>query len=104
MPLRKRSSRPPRAASEGGERARRRSVGAAPLRVAYELGAIAVEIVRIPLGAWLRVAEVAGAAVLAAWRVVWPLARRIWLLAGRFLAAAARVVTPTRVAVAVALF
>jgi hypothetical protein len=37
----------------------------APLRVAYEVGAIALEMVRIPLRLYLRIAEIVGNAVLA---------------------------------------
>src|SRR2546423_127360 len=44
----------------------------APLKVGYDVGAILVEVLRIPLRLWLRVAEAAGAAVLALWRVAWP--------------------------------
>jgi hypothetical protein len=43
----------------------------APLRVVYEVGAIALEMLRIPLRLWLRIAEIAGGAVLARWRMAW---------------------------------
>ena len=98
MPLRKRSSK--------ARKRRRIPRGArlkAPLRVAYEVGAILVEIVRIPIGFWLRFAELAGGVVLAAWRAGRPLLAAIGRAILRLVAWASRVVTPVRASVVVAL-
>jgi hypothetical protein len=111
MPLRKRSSGARRrrsaassdASEERSDRRPSESITKAPLRVAYELGAILVELVRIPLRIWLRLAEPAGTVVLALWRVVWPAARAIGRGARRLLAAAERAVTPGRTAIVIAL-
>ena len=118
MPLRKRGRRarlrssgdgekPPKRASRRPEKRRRapslRSVARAPLKVAYDVGGIVVEVVRIPIGLWLRLAALAGAVVLAAWRAAWPVLGSVARVGRRFLAAAERVVTPGRTAVVVAL-
>src|SRR5690242_6869871 len=130
MPLRKRSSGGWRRRGDGGAKADRKgekptrsegedrprgekkdrrrpvsptAVAKAPLRVGYEVGAIVVEIVRIPLRAWLRVAEVAGAVVLSAWRTTLPLVVALGRAAERLVAWASRVVTPRRAAFVVAL-
>jgi hypothetical protein len=70
--------------------------------VGRELLAIGREMLRIPAGLYMRAAEAAGAATLAAWRVAWPLLQALWrrLLAGFRLAE--REVTPIRAALAVA--
>jgi hypothetical protein len=74
-----------------------------PLRVLYELRAILVEGVRIPLRAWLRIAEPVGAAVLAVWRRGWGLLAASRLPARRLVGAAAGAFTPAPAAVAVSL-
>jgi hypothetical protein len=92
------------------KRPRGRSKGTSPgvidalFKLVFDLGAIAAEMVAIPLRAWMRVAEVAGAAVLAAALAAWPPLVAIWraLLAG--LRVAERVVTPARATAVVALF
>jgi hypothetical protein len=70
--------------------------------VVLELAAIAREMLRIPAGAYMRVAEVAGAATLAAWRFVWPVLQLLWRHAVRLFRIAEREVTPLRAALAVA--
>lgn len=60
------------------------------------------EMVRIPAGLFMRVAETVGAAVLIGWQAVWPVLVRAWAAAGRALAWAERTVTPARGAVAAA--
>lgn len=81
-----------------------RSASRAARGVVYEIGAILVEVVRIPLRAWLRVAEAAGAVVLGAWRLVWPLLAGAARLAKRLGVWASRTVTPARASFGVALF
>ncbi len=118
MPLRKRGRRAqprssddrekspkriPRRPEEPRRSVSRRSVVRAPLKVAYDVGAIVVELVRIPIGLWLRLAALAGAGVLAAWRAAWPVMAAVARAGRRFFAAAERVVTPARAAVVVAL-
>src|SRR3954451_10392571 len=75
----------------------------APLKVAFEVGAILVEILRIPLRVWLRVAEVAGEGVLGVWRAALPVVAACGRLTRRAVAVSARVVTPAPTAVVVAL-
>jgi hypothetical protein len=75
----------------------------APLRVAYEVGAIALEVLRIPLRLWLRAAEIVGDAVLAGWRMGWPPLLAPARGSGRLAAVAARAATPARGAIAVSL-
>jgi hypothetical protein len=74
------------------------------MKVAYELGAIVLEIVRIPLRVWLRAAEVAGAVVLRLWRGTVPILAALGRVLRRAVAVSARVVTPARTAIFVALF
>jgi hypothetical protein len=66
-----------------------------------EVLAIGQEMVRIPYGIWMRVAERAGALTLAAWRFLWPLLIAAWKALGALVRWAERVVTPTRAAAAV---
>ena len=70
--------------------------------VVREVLAIGREMLRIPAGIYMRVAERAGALTLAAWRFVWPLLQAVWrwLVAG--FRVAEREVTPIRAALAVA--
>src|SRR5947207_6848536 len=81
----------------------RKALVRAPLKVAYDVGAILLELVRIPLRLWLRLAELAGAGVLATWRATWPGMLVIVRACRRLLAAAERTVTPARTAIVVAL-
>jgi hypothetical protein len=67
-----------------------------------ELGAIAVEMLRIPAGLYMRTAEVAGGLTLRAWLFVLPLLEAAGHLAGHVLAVAQREVTPVRAALAAA--
>lgn len=118
MPLRKRiragrrrssggREKPPKGAGRPAAKRRRpvsrNSLVKAPLKVAYDLGAILLELVRIPLRLWLRLAELAGAGVLATWRAAWPLMLAFARAGRRLLAAAERAVTPARTAIVVAL-
>jgi len=73
------------------------------LRVAYEVGAIALEMLRIPLQLCLRIAEIVGAAVLAGWRVAWPPLLALARGSRRLVAVAGRAATPGRGALAVPL-
>lgn len=79
------------------------SVAPVAKRSGAELVGIARELVRLPAAAFMRVAEIAGAYVLRAWLLVWPLLVAAWQLAGRGLAIAQREVTPARATVGVAL-
>ena len=81
-----------------------KSASRAARGVAYEVGAILVEVVRIPLGAWLWLAERVGAVVLALWRVLWPALVALARAARRLGRWATRAVTPARASFAVALF
>lgn len=63
--------------------------------------AVGREMARIPAGLYMRAAEAAGAATLAAWLFVWPLLVRAWALARAGLRVAEREVTPPRAALAV---
>jgi hypothetical protein len=103
MPLRKPSSRRRKARRPAGRKGKR-GLLKAPLKVAFELGAILLEIVRIPLRVWLRVAEVAGRVVLAVWRAALPVLAASGRILGRAVAASAKAVTPARTAIVVALF
>jgi hypothetical protein len=98
MRLRKPGSRPPRAAGS--------SPVAGPANtlrgIVFELVAIVREMLRIPAGMYMRAAEVAGAAVLAGWRFLWPLLQAVWRVAVRVFRVAEREVTPLRAALAVA--
>ena len=75
----------------------------APLRALYEVGAILVEVVRIPLRAWLRIADAIGVVVLSVWRRAWPAAVPVARAGRGLLRRAARVATPARAALAVSL-
>lgn len=84
--------------------------GAAPpgaidalFKLVFELAAIAAEVIAIPLRAWMRVAEVAGAAVLAGARAAWPPLLAAWRALGVAERVAERVVTPARATAVVAL-
>jgi hypothetical protein len=70
--------------------------------VATEVLAIAREMLRIPAGIYMRVAEAAGAWTLAAWRFALPLLKALWREAVRLFRLAEREVTPLRAALAVA--
>jgi hypothetical protein len=93
------------AADRTDDRKRRSRQGLvkAPLKVGYDVGAILLELFRIPVGLWLRAAEVAGRGVLAAWHAVWPALVALARLGRRVLVVAERVVTPRRAAIFVAL-
>jgi hypothetical protein len=85
------------------DRRRTEAPGKALRKVVYELGAIGAEMVAIPLRAWMRAAEAAGALVLSAYRLSRPrffAALRALRAAVRFLE---RVVTPARATTLVAL-
>jgi hypothetical protein len=71
--------------------------------VLFELGAIVLEMVAIPLRAWMRVAEVVGAAVLTGAQAAWPPLRAAWRAILAALRFAERVVTPGRTTAAVAI-
>jgi hypothetical protein len=75
----------------------------APSRVAYEVGAIALEMLRIPLRLCLRIAEIAGAAVLPGWRMAWPPLLSLARGSRRLVAVAARAAKPARGAITVSL-
>jgi hypothetical protein len=70
--------------------------------VVREVAAIALEMLRIPAGIYMRVAETAGAATLLAWQIVRPVLEALWRLAVRVFGVAEREVTPRRAALAVA--
>ena len=70
--------------------------------VLSELVAIAREMLRIPVGLYMRAAEAAGRATLSAWRFVWPLLQALWRLLVDLFRLAEREVTPLRAALAVA--
>lgn len=72
--------------------------------VVIELISILREMARIPAGLFMRVAESAGALVLAGWLFVWPLLQTAYRAAARGLAWAERELTPARAVVAVAAF
>jgi hypothetical protein len=57
---------------------------------------------RIPAGIFMRVAEAAGAATLAAWLFLWPILQFLWRQLVRLFRLAEREVTPLRAALAVA--
>jgi len=74
------------------------------------LGSVALEVLRIgremlviPAQIWLAVAEIAGGAVLAVWRLIWPLLVRAFELARRALAWGQANVKPAHAMIAVAL-
>ncbi len=71
-------------------------------RIAFELVAIAGEMVAIPARAWMRAGERAGAIVLRTAEALWSVLVAAWRLAGRLVARTARIVTPLRAAAAVA--
>lgn len=94
--------RPRRSAPESRPRRPAERRGAI-VRVGYDLGAIAVELVAIPARAWMRVAERVGGVVLAAARAAWPPLVALWRLAGAGVDRASRIVTPARMMVVVTL-
>jgi hypothetical protein len=98
MRLRKPGSKPSERANRGGSKGVSETVG----KTGTELLAIAREMLRIPAGLFMQVAEVAGAATLAAWRLVWPILRLVWHQIVRLFRVAEREVTPLRAALAVA--
>ena len=98
MRLRKPGSRPFRPAVSRGSA----SLVDTARGVLAELVAIAREMLRIPAGLYMRVAEAAGAATLAGWRFAWPPLVAAWHLLVRGFRLAEREVTPLRAALAVA--
>ena len=98
MRLRKPGSKPSEASNSGGSGELLRTLGA----ILQELLAIAREMLRIPAGLYMRAAERAGAATLAAWRFTWPILVALERLAVRGFRVAEREVTPLRAALAVA--
>lgn len=98
MRLRKPGSEPFRGAVSG----RPQTPGGMARGLLTELFAIVREMLRIPAGVYMRVAEAAGAATLAGWRFAWPLAQALWQLVKRGFRLAEREVTPARAALAVA--
>jgi hypothetical protein len=70
--------------------------------VGGELAAIVREMLRIPAGLYMSVAELAGAATLAGWRLAWPVLQALWRQAVRLFRVAEREVTPLRAALGVA--
>jgi hypothetical protein len=105
MRLNKPRSKPSRRADSGRSTALAgtlRRVATEGRRTAAELLAIAREMLRIPAGFYMRAAEIAGAATLAAWRVIWPVLKALWRQAVRLFRVAEREVTPLRAALAVA--
>jgi hypothetical protein len=71
-------------------------------RVLVELLSIAREMLRIPAGLYMRVAEAAGAVVLAAWLRLWPLLQAGWRLLRRVVRWGEVRVTPIRALIVVA--
>jgi hypothetical protein len=98
MRLRKPGSRPPEPAESGLREGRESTVRG----IVSELVAIALEMLRIPAGLYMRAAEWAGAVTLAGWRFLWPLLKALWRQLVRFFRVAEREVTPLRAALAVA--
>jgi hypothetical protein len=98
MRLRKPGSKPPEEARRGGSDGVPGTVG----KTAAELVAIGREMLRIPAGLFMQVAEVAGAATLAAWRFVLPVLQLLWRQLVRLFRLAEREVTPLRAALVVA--
>ena len=98
MRLRKPRSKPSRRADSG----RSAPLAGTARGVAGELLAIVREMLRIPAGLYMRAAEIAGAATLAAWRFVWPVLKELWRQAVRMFRFAEREVTPLRAALTVA--
>jgi len=98
MPLRKPGSKPSRAADSGRPGAAVETARG----LAGELVGIVREMLRIPAGIYMRVAEAAGAATLLAWQVVRPGLDALWRLTVRLFNVAEREVTPRRAALAVA--
>lgn len=98
MRLRKPGSKP----SRGVEAARRERLGSAGRGVVAELVAIALEMVRIPAALYMRAAEAAGRATLAAWVFAWPFLVAAWVLTVRVFRLAEREVTPMRATLVVA--
>lgn len=97
MRLRKPGSKPFRpAVSEG-----RKRLESAGRGILTELFAIAGEMLRIPATLYMRAAEAAGRATLAAWVVLWPLLQETWRLTVSLFRVAEREVTPLRAALAV---
>ena len=76
--------------------------GSALYAVGTEVVAIGRELVRIPVGLFMRTAELAGGVVLRGWLVVWPGLQAIWSMLHAGLERAEREVTPARATVAVA--
>jgi hypothetical protein len=73
------------------------------LAVAAELLRLVREMIVIPVQLWLTIAELAGAVVLAAWRLVWPVGLAAYRIAGRALAWGEANVRPVHGALAVSL-
>ncbi|CAN5628320.1 hypothetical protein BH10ACT11_BH10ACT11_20830 [soil metagenome] len=61
-----------------------------------DIYAISREMLRIPIGAFFAVAEFAGAWVLKAWLVIWPLLKAAWRVGARVLGFLERELTPAR--------
>lgn len=93
---RARRSEPPRGGAKG-------AVAKNLTRMGSELVAVSLELIRLPIALYMRVAEIAGAVVLAGWLRVWPLLVASWRLARRVTAALERQVTPARATLVVAL-
>lgn len=66
-----------------------------------DLAKVARELLALPAGAALRLAELIGLGVLRVMRALWPALRRAWSLLGRLVAVASREVTPARTMVVV---
>lgn len=98
MRLRKPGSKP----SRGVETERRARVGYAGRGIVAELVLIAREMLRIPAALYMRAAEAAGRATLAAWIFVWPFLLAAWHLTVKTFRLAEREITPMRAALAVA--
>ncbi len=98
MRLRKPGSRPPGGPVSG----RPAGLAKTARRVLSELVAIAREMLRIPVGLYMRAAEWAGRTTLAAWLFIWPLLQALWRFLVRLFRLAEREVTPLRAALAVA--
>jgi hypothetical protein len=98
MRLRKPGSRPPEPAESGVREGRQSTLSG----IILELVAIAREMLRIPAGLYMRIAEWAGAVTLAGWHFLRPLLQALWRLVVRLFRVAEREVTPLRAALAVA--
>jgi hypothetical protein len=98
MRLREPRFKPSRRVKSGGSA----TVAATVRGVVAEVLAIAREMLRIPAGIYMTVAEVAGAWTLTAWRFALPVMQVLWRQAVRLFRVAEREVTPVRAALAVA--